>query len=430
MKTAAIIAEYNPFHNGHEYMIGKIRELTGADVVIVLMSGDFVQRGAPAVCDKNLRTKMALMCGADIVFELPSIYALGSAEMFANGAVNLICSLQNVDYLCFGSECGDIEALKSHAKLMEEYIGTPGFKEELSEKIKNGMSYPAAFNKITGKLSPEGAKLLESPNNLLGIEYIRALLRANKSGKYSLVPEPVTVKRTGDEHFETDISAMPSATAVRKALKAGFSDIVHSVPTPVYRLISENYNRLLPIDEDDFNDMLFIKLNSMSDEELSAIPGINPDLLRKIMSFKGQQVNISDLILKAKSKCFTYTSISRALFRILLEPYYSDAYKRIKADSGSVNTNKTDVCNENTNGDTEPKIPYLRLLGFKKDASAYLRNLRYSETCNIITKPADGNLSDPLYKLDIHAANIYSQIVANKYRTGFTSELKTGPVMV
>ena len=430
MKTAAIIAEYNPFHNGHEYMIGQVRELTGADVVIVLMSGDFVQRGAPAVCDKNLRSKMALSCGADIVFELPVIYALGSAELFADGAVRLLCALENVDYLCFGSECGDIDALKEHASLIEEYSQTPSFKEELSEKIKSGMSYPAAFGEITGKLSLKEANLSESPNNLLGIEYIRALIRAGKSGKYASVPEPVTIKRAGDEHFETDISAMPSATAVRKALKGGFSDIEQSVPAAVYKLISDDYNRLLPIDEDDFNDMLFIKLNSMSDEELSSIPGINPDLLRKIMSFKGQQVNISDLILKAKSKCFTYTSISRALFRILLEPYYSDAYKSIKADSGSVNTIKTDVCNENTNGDTERKIPYLRLLGFKKDASAYLRDLRYSETCRIITKPADGNLSDPLYKLDIHAANIYSQVVSNKYRTGFTSELKTGPVMI
>lgn len=430
MKTAAIIAEYNPFHNGHGYMIGKVRELTGADVVIVLMSGDFVQRGAPAVCDKNLRTKMALMCGADIVFELPAIYALGSAEMFADGAVNLICSLQNVDYLCFGSECGDIEALKEHASLVEEYAQTDEFWEALSEKIKSGMSYPAAFNEITGKLSAKNVSIAESPNNLLGIEYIRALIRAGKSGKYSSVPEPFTVKRNGDDHFETGISAMPSATAVRTSLKNGFSDIGQSVPSPVYKLISENYNRSMPVDENDFNDMLFIKLNSMSDKDLSAVPGINPDLLRKIISLKGQHVNITDLILKAKSKCFTYTSISRALFRILLEPYYSDAYKSIKADSSSVNTNKTDVCNENTNGDTEPKIPYLRLLGFKKDASAYLRDLRYSETCRIITKPADGKLSDPLYKLDIHAANIYSQVVANKYRTGFTSELKTGPVMV
>ena len=148
MKTVGIIAEFNPFHNGHKYMIEKAKAMTGADTAVVIMSGDFVQRGAPAVCDKYLRTRMALACGADIVFELPAVYALGSAEQFAYGGVKLLSSTLNIDAICFGSECGNIEELEDFAIKAEEFSGTLEFKSMMASFVKQGLSYPSAFEKV------------------------------------------------------------------------------------------------------------------------------------------------------------------------------------------------------------------------------------------------------------------------------------------
>ena len=145
----------------------------------------------------------------------------------------------------------------------------------------------------------------------------------------------------------------------------------------------------------------------MSDDELFAIPDINPDLIHKLIDFRGKYICISDLIMSLKSKCFTYTAISRAIFRILLCPFYLDAIKQ-----------------------TDNEKPYLRLLGFSKKSSEFLRTLRNSELVNIITKPADGPLSDPSYKLDIYASNLYEQICAEKFKFRFTEELKAGPIML
>ena len=200
---------------------------------------------------------------------------------------------------------------------------------------------------------------------------------------------------------------MPSATSVRNAVFSDPEGIKDAVPSETYDLLKENLGKSLPITENDFNDMFYFVLNTMDKEKFLSLPDINPDLLQKIWDYKGRKINISDMLPGLKSKCFTYTSISRAVFKILLEPFYSEAF-----------THKRTV------------VPYLRLLGFKKEASDYLRTLRYSETCNIITKPSDYDLYDPMYRLDIHAAGIYSQVAANKYGTDFTEELKTGPVII
>ena len=406
MKTTAIIVEYNPFHNGHEYMIKKTRELTGSDYIIVLMSGDFVQRGAPAICSKYLRAEMALYGGADIVFELPCLYSLGSAEIFASGAVNLLNAIGNIDYLAFGSESGNIDELINCAELLETNSHTEDFRRLLSLKLRDGLSYPAAFSEASSDILGQNLTCLSSPNNLLGIEYLRALLRSKNLGLKSQM-KPVTVKRTGDGYNEENISSMPSATSVRNAILNGLDGLKGAVPSHTFDILSTNCGKVLPVSEDDFSDMIYLMINTMDKEILLNLPDINPDLLQKIFNFKGKKITVSDLILGLKSKCFTYTAISRAVFKILLEPFYSRAFNMQRNES-----------------------PYIRLLGFKKTASEYLRNLRKSETCTVITKPSDYDLTDPMYMLDIHAAGIYSQVVANKYGTGFTEELKTGPVMI
>ena len=438
MKTLGIIAEFNPFHNGHKYLIEQARSKTGADCCVVIMSGDFVQRGAPAVCNKYLRAEMALKCGADIVFELPCLYSLGSAEAFATGAVNLLSSTGLIDYLCFGSESGDTDSLIKCADIISDETGTDNFKEKLSEHIKSGESYPSAFSKVLsdslGNLQP----LLYSPNNLLGLEYIRAInkyrLSCESAGNPCHSIKPVAIKRMGSDHFDTEISEYSSATAVRNHLYSNAitkSDpailsegLSGALPLVSYDIIKDNYSKFLPITEDDFSSVLYMRLNTMSDEELFSIPAINPDVIHKLTNFRGKKILISDLIMNLKSKCFTYTGISRALFRILLSPFYTAA---AQTHLNAIRPYRS--VTENDTENNESYKPYLRVLGFKKSCSEFLRNLRYSDDIDIITKPSDGPLDNPSYKLDIFAAGLYEQICSNKFKTGFTEELKTGPVI-
>ena len=408
MKTVGIIAEYNPFHNGHKYMIEKAKELTGADTAVIIMSGDFVQRGAPAVCDKYLRTRMALSGGADIVFELPVIYSLGSAEQFADGAVRLLSSTLNIDHICFGSESGNIDTLYEFAINTEDYSHTEEFRTNISAAIKKGMSYPAAFETVTNEKFNVKDSSVYQPNNLLGIEYCRALYRLRKSGIYSKFPELITIKREGSSYHDEMLSEYPSATSVRNALQSNdIGSLKSCLPVSAFKVLSDNIKKSLPISEDDFSDMFYMRLNSASDDDIRSIPDIHNDLKNKLLNCRGKQVIISELIAGLKSKTFTYSAISRAIFKLLLSPLYTKAIHNTSTD-----------------------VPYLRALGFKKDSSGFLRTLRYSETCNIITKPADGNMDDPSYLLDIYASNLYNQVCSNKYKTGFTDELKTGPVII
>ena len=196
MKTIGIIAEFNPFHNGHLHLIEYCRKELFADNIVVVMSGDFVQRGFPAIVDKFTRTRMALACGADLVLELPVYYSTSSAEYFAQGAVSVLESLDVVDQLVFGSECGDISLLKRVAEILNEE--PPIFKETLSSALKEGLSFATARersvlsclnNNAHSSSSHESehidansiASLVSKPNNILGIEYIKALLSRNSS---------------------------------------------------------------------------------------------------------------------------------------------------------------------------------------------------------------------------------------------------------
>lgn len=216
MKITGIIAEYNPFHNGHRYQIQKARQITGADYVIVVMSGNFTQRGTPALIDKYSRAKMALMGGADLVLELPVCFATGSAEYFASGAIALLNQLGCVDSICFGSECGDIVPLKNLAQALVHE--TDDYKKILKSKLKSGSTYPVARNAALAE-TLDGFipydMILGFPNNILGIEYIKALIRQNSP------IEPFTNKRIGSDYHSYKLAdAFSSAISIRQSLLA------------------------------------------------------------------------------------------------------------------------------------------------------------------------------------------------------------------
>ena len=223
MTITAVIAEYNPFHNGHAYQLAKARELTGADYLVVIMSGDFVQRGAPAILDQHDRAELALLGGADLILQLPCHFALGSAQHFARGAVSLLTALGCVDFLCFGSEYGDTAPFLELADVLlhepEEY------RELLSGLLRNGLSFPTARAQALSAYFSDSASFsslskeeldtfLKEPNNILGIEYVQALLLSQSRIR------PVTIRREGSGYHEGALftHALPSATAMRNLL--------------------------------------------------------------------------------------------------------------------------------------------------------------------------------------------------------------------
>ncbi|MCQ2495053.1 MAG: nucleotidyltransferase family protein [Lachnospiraceae bacterium] len=412
MSTVGIIAEFNPFHNGHRYLIEEAKRQTGADTAIIIMSGDFVQRGEPAICDKYLRTRFALENGADIVFELPVRYATGSAAIFAEGAVSLLASTNAVDYLAFGSECGDIELIKKTAETLEKLEGSAEFKEKLADYLKAGLSFPSARTKAVEAVTAD-TPILNSPNNILAVEYCRALFRLKDSGHK--LPKAVTISRIGAGYSDAqpDNSDYPSATAVRNLLcnSDTLTDIFNRIlPPSVSASVIANKGLCLPVISDDFSDIFFTRLNTLSDDYLRSISNINPDLMNSILNYRGCPVKILEMTAAIKSKAFTYTAISRAITAILLS---TPAVNSIAINPG-----------------TDKKKPYLRLLGFNKASSNILKAINKSGDCVIINKMADADRTNPLFLQDILAADIYSQVLYSKFGCKRAGEYCISPIII
>lgn len=248
MKAVGLVTEYNPFHNGHLYHLNKAMELTGADISVAVMSGDFVQRGEPAVLDKYTRTSMALNSGVNLVVELPVNYAVSSAESFAAGALKVLDYIK-ADSIAFGSESGDIERLSKLAHILCDNEDT--LYKEISKYTANGISYAAARQKVVEKLTDKDtAAMLTSSNNILAVEYLKAIIKNNYAIK------PYTVQRQGDSYNDTDIrSEYASATALRENLKA--DNISKYIPVKAGLILSSNTNYIYP---DDITEALFTRL--------------------------------------------------------------------------------------------------------------------------------------------------------------------------
>lgn len=417
MKTVGLITEYNPFHNGHLYHIQKARELTKADHIIVIMSGNFVQRGIPAVMDKYTRTKMALDGGADIVIELPVIFSCASAEFFALGAVSLLDNTNCVDYLCFGSECADISILKKAASILLEE--PPLFKQLLKENLKCGLSFPLARqNAIIRYMSEKTDKenlsynalseIFSKPNNILGIEYIKALIKLKSK------ITPITIKRIAADYNEGEINnnTICSATAIRNCLYATNLDAFKgNVPNSVYNIMESKLNKTFPIFEDDLSLLLKYKLLMNKHYDLTQYLDVSPELCNSIKNNIYNFKAFSDFANILKSRQYTLTRINRALTHILLDIKKSDM----------------ENCIDNIDN------MYLRFLGFNKN-SVLLKKLKQNSSLPIINKLADSKklLSDNALNIlnkDIFAADLYSSVVQNKFNTLTHNEYVTNIVI-
>jgi len=413
MTIAAVIAEYNPFHNGHEYMIQKVKEETGADYIIAVMSGDFTQRGIPGIADKHTRAKMAVSCGVDAVFELPVRFATASAEQFATGAVALFNALSCVDYLAFGSECGE---LSEFSKASELFLQEPEkFKALIQNFLREGHSYPKAFSMAIKESDNEtsvSAGLLENPNNLLGLEYMKALKKLASSIR------PHTIARIGTGYHDTHSSfsmdsgtLIASASAIRSALTKDTGSIALAqplLPAKAYRVFAENYGKTSPITLNDFSLLLSTRIAAETKDSLASFLDVPKELADRIYSFRDEFMSFTKLIETIKHKQFTYARINRALVHILLG---------LKETSGN-------------NPDSKPPlVPYARLLAMKKSASSIMKEIKEHTQIPVITKPAEARkvldtTSLSMFLEDISAADLYNRIVSSKFETPFITDMK------
>ena len=388
-KVLGIIAEYNPFHNGHLYHIMKSKQKAQADFCIAVIGGNFTQRGEPSLLDKWSKAESALLNGVDLVLELPTLYATSSAENFADGAIKLLNSLKIVDTLSFGAENAHIDILDDFAEVL--YKEPKQFKTLLSAELKKGVSYPKAretalmmyLNDIKKYLN-----VLSSPNNILGIEYLKAL----KKSKSRI--EPIAIKRINSIHNDTKLSGnIASASAIRKLLQEDeIYKIENFMPISSYSILKKNINQGHILNSlSTYEREIIYSIRLMSVDELGEFQDVSEGLENLIKKAADSCNNISDLIKIVSSKRYTSTRIQRILLYILLDITKKDIQFSKKI------------------------IPYARILGFNENGKKLISKIVeanpkidfVSSVNRFVTECPDNNLQRLLAK-DILATNIYT----------------------
>lgn len=399
MNITGIITEYNPFHNGHLYHLNEAKSSTKSDGIICIMSGNFVQRGGPAIIDKWKRTEMALNNGVDLVIELPTYYAVSSAEFFAKGSISILNSLGVVNNIFFGSESGDVEKLTKIAKVLTNE--DEKFRNILKENLTLGLTFAKAREKSLVEYfkDDEITSLLSSSNNILGIEYIKALLRLNSN------IEAKTLKREGSSYNDKSLSSsFSSATSIRETLRSNssLSQLINSMPSSSYKIFKELQDDNYPFifDEDMYSYIKYkIQTNCINFNNLYEITeGLDNKIIKEISSSN----SYNDLVLKIKSKRYTFSKISRILTHIFIG---LDLF--------------------NTNELKEENNLYARVLGFNKTGREMLPLIKSNSSIPLITKLPRFN-DNPLLELDIQATKAYS-ILNNKVNP--TSDYLISPLI-
>lgn len=431
MNAVGLITEYNPMHTGHIHHLAQAKSITGADCVIAVMSGNYVQRGEPAIIDKHSRTKAAVDSGVNLVVELPAMYALSSAEGFAQGAVMTLDAL-GADFVVFGSECGDIGKLNDIASVILNE--TAEFKTALANALASGLSYPAARQAAVKAAFTASADandshnisdILSSPNNILGIEYIKAIQKLHSDMK------PYTITREGTGYNESEISGLPSASAIRNILKTAYKGANninssdnnfnnnppdslekasgHLAPAMYDCFKNAVSDGFIFIQPDDFTFLFNSKMydiiyNCGGDKnrivhELAAYTDINKDLASRMYSTFNGCEPLSTYCMNVKSKQYTYSRISRAVMHIVL----GMTDKRCEAYAA--------------------RLPYIRILGFDSAGAKYLSSIRKECGTPLITKASD--YKDLLLD-DIHCSHLYNEVVYNKCGYRIKDEYRCG----
>lgn len=362
MRVCGVICEYDPFHNGHAYHLRRIRQLTGCDFVVCVMSGHFTQRGNAALLSKWTRARMALACGADAVFELPALFALRDAQRFAQGGVALLDSLGVVTHIGFGSESGDMEALARQANQAEDLAA-----------IKSGLSEGKTLARARG----ESGLAADAPNDILAIEYLRALTTFGSD------ITPVTVRREGGGYHDKTLQTLASATAIREAVARG-GDISGAMPPAAYALLREAqstgaYQRAGGLDA-----VLLAFLRAMTPGALSEIADIGEGLENRLLREAQKATSREALLAAVKCKRYTYARLSRIVTQAMLGI--------TKSLAGSC-----------------PRPEYARVLGFRRDARPLMAAISEKAGIPVITRPAKfRGEANPAFALDIRAGDLWA----------------------
>ena len=426
MNICGIIAEYNPFHNGHAYQIQYTKEMLKADYVIIVMSGDFVQRGTPAILPKHLRAEMALRGGADLVLELPVTASTASAEFFAEKGVELLDSLGVVNTLCFGSEAGSVEALLELASLFVEE--PEDYRNILKEELRCGASFPAARTRAVleyfrdarhfpgddfdGALMPllnQIGNILTSPNNILGVEYCKALIRRNSSIR------PVSLKREGLGYHDTKISSQqyPSASAIRQAITQNHGKEAGQEPVPALGMPEDSFHILEDarrqnafLTEADLDLLLHYRLLGETANHLCTYLDVSPALAQRICNRRNEYQGFSQFASVLKTKELTQTRIHRALLHILLHIH-----------------------------NVPPAVSYARILGFRKDSAPLLAKIKADSSIPLLAKLADAPAvldaqGIQILEKNTFASNVYESLLASKTGQKFLHEYQKPVVIV
>lgn len=386
MNVVGMVVEYNPLHNGHRYHFEQAMAASQADASVIVMSGNFLQRGEPAIVDKWARTRMALAMGVDLVFELPYVYATQHAHWFAFGAISLLNQLPFVTHLCFGSESGDISALLDIAQLI---VTEPEpFKRALRDKMKAGWSYPQAYSYALQAMTDKRedlAEIINKPNNILGLYYLSALIRL----KSKIIP--LTIKRHKAEYHQKEFNdaRIASATSIRHALfrhaVPDWEEIRPYVPPYTLSILKEEYERGRGlINWETYYPYLAHLFLAQSADQLREIYEMNEGIEHRIKKHVSSAASAEQLIKAVKTKRYTQNRIQRIFVHTLTQ------------------CRKTSIAQLNlAEGPT-----YLRLLGFSKKGKELLN--QYKKSLNIPLIAAIKKEHPPMLDWDLKAAKIYA----------------------
>lgn len=403
-KILGIIAEYNPFHNGHLYHLTKSKEIVNPDYTVCIISGNFVQRGNVAIIDKWARAEMALKAGADMVIELPAVYSISSAENYAEGCIKLLDSLGQDVVLSFGSECGDIAALDTFAEIL--YEEPQEYRSLLAHELQTGISFPKAReNALLMYVNDirKYANTLSCPNNILAIEYLKAIKRA----KSSILP--ITLMRNSVDHNSAEIvNDFASSTHIRELL-CNNQDISTLVPHFSYEILARQINSGKSVlDIAAFEKEIFYALRRMTMEQIRSLPDVNESLANTILDAANTCNTYDELIEKLKSKTYTYTRIHRILVYILL------------------GISKDDML------ESKRTVPYIRVLGMNEKGKELLSDFSklklpvVTSVKDFYTTCQNRSLTNML-NIDVLATNIYTLEYLNESEANldFTQRIVT-----
>ncbi len=378
MKISAIISEYNPFHKGHEYQIEETRSTGGATHIIALMSGNFVQRGYPSLIDKYRRAEMAVLGGVDLVLELPSVYALASAEYFALGSIRILNALNGVSMLSFGTETGDLKNLTTVAHLLADE--SEEFKIHLKNYLSTGLSFPQARNMALSQIFPlEDLDFLNRPNNILALEYLKALIKTNSP------INPFTIKRNDlGYHSKTlDLGTFASATAIREGIST-HKDVSPYLPKVLGQYIKDLIDATYGfVDSEDFSNLLLYRLIADGDglkNILDASEGLDQRIYNHLPILEHSGLNT--FINSIKTKRYSHTRISRILMQFLLSFHEEDMQTLLN---------------------TTP--PTVKILGLNEKGREILASLRKNQ--DITLKHNYKKSLDDFEKIDARVSKIY-----------------------